>query len=166
MNKVQNKVSLLSIEKILFVHPSLDSREALEEKCKLTLYGFEIEGVEYLIADSYSTIRIAGSECGHKVFVQLSENQWGETSIYLHEWEYDFLVKGHDVVNSYNYHADKAKFSGISRYLTEKELERELDTWREKDESGETDNMVDFIKSAFSPVTLDENGEWQPKQSQ
>ncbi|ELP5902732.1 hypothetical protein QTV49_004776 [Vibrio vulnificus] len=163
MNKIQKKVSLLSIEKILFVHPSLDSREILEEKCKLTLYSFVIEGVEYLIADPYSTMRIAGSERGHKIFVQLSENQWGETSIYLYGWEFDFLVSGYDVVNSHNYHADKAKFSGVSRYLTDKELGRELDIWRKRDESGESNNMVDFIKSVFTPVTLDADGEWQPK---
>lgn len=163
MNKIEKKVSILGIKKSFFVHPSLDARDTLEAKFNSTLYGFEIDGVEYLIEDSYSLNPNNGFANSHNVFVQLSENQWGSASARLYKWEFDFLVNGHDLVNSRNYYADQSKSFGEGRFLTSKEFETELENWRKKDESGETENMVDYFKNLVVPVVLDENGEWNPK---
>ncbi len=155
LNPIQLKVASLTVDKTYFIHPGLDARDFLEAKFEENLFGFELAGIEYLISDSHGGNDVTGNHL-HKIFIN-NGNSWLSSTIFLTDWEWSYLVRGYEVVNSENYHAFVTRTSGKpEKYRSEKQVEEDLKDWESKGSA----EMVEYIKDYYVPVRLTKDGVW------
>lgn len=159
LNAIQLKVAALKIEDSFFLHPLVDAVEFLESKIKgESFYSFSLGGVEYFVS-SLQDSKYAGDHNLYYVYVR-DGNMLHQSKEFLKGWEWQFLVNGVDVLNAANYF--EVKFGRCDvEYLTERELESEIQSWKEKVLAGEVNSgMATYIQECSSPVKALPDGTW------
>lgn len=160
MNNVQLKLSSFKTTFSTFVHPAVDAKEVLSKNFGQELHDFEIEGVQYLIAEHNGVLDAEEIEDKYTIFVK-DGNSWAQGEVSLFHWEWIFIVFGSEIVRDGNWLAYTSPIAGIT-FVSEEHQDRNIAFWTKKaEEDAETfGGMVEFTKSQYKPARVNSDGIW------
>ncbi|MFS1428709.1 hypothetical protein LMH73_016595 [Vibrio splendidus] len=152
LNPVALKVAIATVSKSVFVHPALDADEVIGDLRNEAFYSFEVVGIKYLIEDRQIST-VDGGESPYVLFIN-DGNFWHEATVSLFEWEWIFLVHGHQVVNANKFYAfDSVVSSGEVGYVTERERNKAINQW-------DNQEMIEFMEDRFHTAEVNNQGYW------
>ncbi len=183
MQNVLSKIKTLPLTQTFFVHPQLSTFETAAtllstlapfEATTISMDGdktvdntilieFCYEGTVYLIS-SLPSVRglqdLKPKVTSHPIFVKLSDNTYGKSTVNLTVWEWQLIVLGYEKMQSLSYVMETKTTEGAQPAVrTIEEHEAEVDYFRREDLRTGNDT-AEYVQNLYKPAVINEKGEW------